>query len=102
MSLALHLKGEVFRPWMKIPNISVPLHQILKNSVIDSTMVTFTEKWKERHVLPKILQVLHLAFEEWGVDSNEFDTFCTTHHYPSNIIAFSPIEDSLSDAIQWG
>jgi hypothetical protein len=101
MSLALHLKGEVFRPWMKIPNISVPLHQILKNSVIDSTMVTFTEKWKGRHVLPKILQVLHLAFEEWGVDSNEFDTFL--YDTPLSVKHYCLLTHrGLSDAIQWG
>jgi Zinc knuckle len=95
MSVALHLKGDAFRPWMTVPLISVPLHSLLKRSVIDYTKVTFTEKWKEKQVLPRVLSTLRLSFEEWGLDFTDFEDFCKTHAHPSNIIAFSPIDDPL-------
>jgi hypothetical protein len=95
MSLALHLTGDAFRPWMKIPIISVPLHLLLKPSVIDPKKVTFTEKWKERQVLHRILPVLHLMFEEWGLAFDDFARFCESYHHPSNLITFSSVDEPL-------
>ena len=95
MSLALHLTGDAFRPWMQVPIISVPLHALFKRSVIDPTKVTFTEKWKERQVLPRILPVLRLMFEEWGLNFADFALFCESYRHPSNLIAFWSVDDPL-------
>ena len=95
MSLKLRVRSSAIREWMDIPLVTVPLRKICQQSVADSSKIHFFQEWKEREILPKILNVLGPLFEEWCLDFNAFRTCWMAIPDLASSLAFSTYEEPL-------